>query len=200
MTNNSSSGGYLLPSASPAPLEGTQLMQTLQQWLVGITGLPGTLVRPRWQPEPPDIPQAGECWAALGVQRRPSDEYPFTDWDQPSLSFKLQRHEELVTLTSFYDTGVTGLADYYAALFRDGSAVAQNREGLGLTGIYLTRVGDLVTVPSLLKLRWLYRVDLEMSLRREIDRAYPVQTLVSASGVINTDGGLAPQPFAAPPA
>jgi hypothetical protein len=197
---DSSTGGYLQPAAPPAPtpLEGLALLEFLLGWVVGVSGLPGMLVRPRWQPEPPDIPQSGTCWAAIGVQRRPSDEYPYSDWNALKNAFMLQRHEELVLLTSFYDTGSTGLADMYAAQFRDGAAIAQNREPLVLAGMNLVKVGDLITVPSLLKLQWLYRVDLEISIRREIDRTYPVLTLESASGYIYTDTGLPPQPFAAP--
>lgn len=195
--NSSLTGGYLQPAASPAPLEGQALYQFVQQWVVGVTGMDGSVVRPRWQSEPPNIPAQFTCWAALGVTSRPSDEYPYSDWNQSLLAFQLQRHEELATLISFYDTGVTGEADYYAALFRDGAAVAQNREVLVEAGMNVVRVGSLVTVSSLFKQRWLYRVDLDLSLRREIDRLYPVETLVAAKGDVYTDGGLAPQPFAA---
>ena len=81
-----------------------------------------------------------------------------------------------------------------------GAAIAQNRETLVTAGMNLAKIGELVVVPSLLKLRWLYRVDLELTIRRQIDRAYPVLTLESASGVIHTDVGLPPQSFSAPPA
>ncbi len=101
-------------------------------------------------------------------------------------------------LASFYDLGSGGLADYYCALLRNGSAVAQNREPLTAAGFGLTRVGSPVAVPVIFKLRWQYRVDLEVVLRREIVRVYPVEPLVSAQGDIVTDGGLPPQPFEAP--
>ena len=196
-SNTSASGGYLLPAASPAPLEGDALLAFLQGWMVGITGLPGQMVRPRWQTEPPDIPRAGTCWAALGVQQRPSDEYPYNAWNSQASAFVLWRQETLVVLTSFYDTGVGGQADYYAALFRDGTAIAQNREALTLAGFGLVLATTPVTVPSLLKLRWLYRVDLEVTLRRQITRSYPVDTFVAAEGDVYTDGGYPPQPFEA---
>ncbi len=195
--DTSSSGGYLAPTPAPAPLEGDALLAFLQGWIVGISGLPGNMVRPRWQTEPPSIPQAGNCWAALGVQRRPSDEYPYNAWNPGASAFVLWRQEMLAILASFYDTGVGGQADYFAALFRDGTAIPQNREALTLAGFGLVRCGDLVTVPSLLKLRWLYRVDLEIVVRRQITREYPVETLVAASGDIYTDGGYPPQPFQA---
>lgn len=177
-------------------------MAFLQSWMSGISGLPGAMVRPRWQTEPPNIPQAGECWAALGVRARPSDEYPYVG----HLSMAnggigadlLQRHETLDILTSFYDTGVTGQADFYAAQFRDGTAIQQNRDPLILAGMGLVRVGSLVTVPSLLKLRWLYRVDLEVTIRRQIDRVYPVENLVAAQGSVITEEGLPPVPFSVP--
>src|ERR1039458_4174886 len=122
------------------------------------------MVRPRWQPEPPDIPTAGEAWAALGVTSRPSDEYPYIKHDGAAEgglgNDQMQRHETLTILTSFYDLGSTGLADYYAALFRDGMFIPQNREVLLLNGMGLVRTGELLTVPSLFKLRWMYQVDL----------------------------------------
>ena len=185
----------MLPS--PAPFEGLQLLQFLQQWIVGVSGLPPTLVRPRWQAEPPNIPPAGDSWAAFGVVRRPSDEYPYSGWDPSTSTYLLWRQETVEMLTSFYDTGSTGWADYHASILRDGAAIAQNREPLTLAGFGLVRCGDLVTVPSLLKLRWLYRVDLEVTLRRQITRQYPVETLVAARGDIYTDGGYPPQPFEA---
>lgn len=195
---DSSTGGYLAPTAgAPAPLEGLALLQFLQGWMVGIIGIDPTLVRPRWQPEPPNIPQLGTAWVAFGVTSRPSDEYPYSDWDPIHDEYRLQRHEELIILASFYDTGSTGAADNLAALFRDGAAIQQNREPLVLAGMNLVRVGALVAVPSLLKQQWLYRVDLELALRRQIDRIYPVLPLLSADGALYTDTGLAPQQFEA---
>jgi hypothetical protein len=203
--NTSSSGGYLLPAGTPAPLEGRDLLRFFQQIIVGITGLDGKLVRPYWQAEPPDIPDEGTAWAAFKITRRPSDEFPFVG-RLPYVavddgSDHLQRHEALDIFVTFYDIGSTGLndsgglADSYASLLRDGLAVAQNREPLFLVGMGLTKIGDLVTAPVLFKVRWQNRVDFEFTIRRQIDRVYPVQTIVSANGLLYTDTGLPPQPF-----
>ena len=202
--NSSASGGYLVPAASPAPLEDQALLRFFQQMVVGITGLPGNMVRPYWQAEPPDVPNAGVAWAAFKITKRPNDEYPFVGrnpYGADDGADHLQRHELLEILTSFYDTGVTGVsnsggsADYYSALFRDGLAIAQNREPLFNIGYGLVRMGEPVTVPVIFKLRWQNRVDLEWAVRREIDRSYPVETLVAAQGDLYTDGGLPPEPF-----
>ena len=183
MANDSSTGGPLSPAASPAPLEGAALNTFLQNWLVGITGLPGSMVRPRWQAEPPNIPDAGTAWAAIGITDRKADAYPYIGHDPTGNGADdLQRHETLDLLASFYDLSADGQADYYAALLRDGMAIAQNRETLEVAGFNVLDVGDMTVVPSLLKSRWLYRVDLSFRLRRAIVRTYPVLNV--ESGVI----------------
>jgi hypothetical protein len=81
--------------------------------LVALTGLDPTLVRPAFQPEPPDVPDAGNAWMAFRYSARPADDFPaivhHDGYDE------MQRHEVIHTLCSFYDLGTTGLADYYAA-------------------------------------------------------------------------------------
>lgn len=188
MPNTSATGGYLTPSAAPAPLEGQALNDFIQQWVVGITGLDGTMVRPRWQAEPPNIPTAGVAWAAIGITSRPSDTYPYVKHDPTGLgSDELQRHETLNVLVSFYDLGTNGLADQYAALLHDGTAIPQNSEALGAADMKFIACGEPVTVPSLLKQRWLYRVDLPVELRRQITRIYAVENLLSAQGTLTAN-------------
>jgi hypothetical protein len=203
MTTNSSTGGYLQPTPAPAPLEGQALLRFFQQIIAGITGLSGSMVRPFWQTEPPNVPEQGNAWCAFKIARRPSDEYAFIG-RLPYLpedgADHLQRHEELNIATTFYDTGGStgndnsgGLADYYSALLRDGLSVPQNREPLFLAGMGLTKIGEEISVPEKVKNRWQYRVDFEFAVNRQIDRVYPVNTLVSADGTIYYDTGLPPQ-------
>lgn len=183
---DSSTGGALLPNPPPAPtpLEGKALLQFIQAYVVGLTGLPGNMVRPRWQAEAPTLPTQGDVWAAVGIASRPADTWPFvghvTDVASPEGADQLQRHEELKILASFYDMGVDGTADYYASLLRDGLAIAQNREVLSINGMGLGDVGDLISLPSQIKVRWLYRVDLDFSIRRNIVRRYPVLNIIEA--------------------
>src|ERR1019366_4117838 len=129
MLNNSSTGGYLAPAANPAPLEGQALLRFFQGIIVGITAVPGNMVRPYWQTEMPDIPDAGVAWCAFRITKRPSDEYPFVgryNYLAEAGVDHLQRHETLEILTTFYDLGSTGKdnsggqADCNAALLRDG--------------------------------------------------------------------------------
>ena len=67
MTNNSATGGYLLPTGTnpyPSTLTFLQFMNTV---MAGISGLPSALVRPRWQPNPPVQPDIDTDWLAFGV-------------------------------------------------------------------------------------------------------------------------------------
>src|SRR3979409_241705 len=129
---DSSTGGYLIPSGAP-PLEGQALLDFLQGVIVGITGLDGTMVRPVWQSEPPNIPDAGEAWCAFRITTRPSDKFPYVKHNADGQGADaLQRHEELHVLCSFYDLGSGGLADGLCAQLRDGLSIAQNREILTL--------------------------------------------------------------------
>jgi hypothetical protein len=185
---DSSTGGYLSPAASPAPLEGGALNIVIQQAIVGVTGLAGNYVRPSFQAEPPDSPDAGQAWCAFRYRTRPSDVFPaIVHQSAGNGQDQLQRHEAIDVLATFYDQGTTGQADANAALLRDGLAIAQNREALLSNGLVLVSVGELIAVPVLLKQRWMYRVDLPFVLRRVIARDYAVLNVESLGGTIVTD-------------
>lgn len=205
MVNDSATGGPIRPDpAGPQPLEGQALNQFLQGWIVGIIGLDPTLVRPRWQPEPANIPDAFNCWVAIGVTRRPNDTYVsikhLPDADGGLGADLMERHETLDLLSSFYDTGVNGQADMYCSLLADGLQIAQNRELLDINGFGLIEASEPLVVPVLFKERWLYRVDLAIQMRREVLRQYPVRNVLSVHGTIVSDTpGFPPVPFAGSP-
>lgn len=189
MTNSSATGGYLAPNAppAPAPLEGKALLEFLQPIWVGITGLPGALFFPWWQLEPPNLPPAGTDWASFQIVSRKNKKFAYITHvggvgQLPGYDV-FQTHEELDILTSFYGPN----ADQYAALLRDGIYIPHNRDPLQLAGMALIDTGDLVTAPSLVKERWLYRVDLSVRIRRLIVRYYPVLDLASAGVTVNNE-------------
>jgi hypothetical protein len=190
--NDSSTGGYLIPSGS-APLEGQALLDFLQGVIVGITGLAGNMVRPYFQSEPPNVPDAGTAWCAFRIGERPSDRFPYVRHNPDDAdgqgSDTLQRQEALHVHCSFYDLGSGGLADGLASLLRDGFSIAQNREVLTLNNMGLAYTGELTPVPVPVKDRWLYRVDIEVVIRRQINRTYSVLSVLSAQGtLVSSDG------------
>lgn len=195
---------YLSPS-TPPPAEGSALEDILHDVIAGITGLDPTLVRPRWQPEPPNIPAAATAWLAFGFQpERTTTSFPEVDHDPTGTgSDVLRQHETLVVAVSIYDLGAGSVADNYAAMLRDGLFIAQNREAMFNQGaLLLIGVGHISPAPDLVKERWLYRVDFSFTVRREIDRSYAVPNIVSASGTIESQDGNAdpiPTPFSVEP-
>ena len=191
----STTPGVLLPVVPSPPLQNQGLNRFIQQWLVSLIGIDPTLMRPAWQPEPSNIPAAAVAWGAFRISKTSSDTFPaFVHDGTNNGRDQLQRHELLDVLVSMYDLGTNGQADFYAAMLRDGMAVAQNREVLTTAGMNLLAVGDLTTVPSLLKQRWLYRVDLSLQLARIVTRTYDVLNVESLDGDLLTDAGLSPYP------
>jgi hypothetical protein len=207
--NTSATGGLLLPGpgvysydfsliSDPAywsesnPTDGQPLEDLLQQIVRGMTGLPGDLVRPLWQPEPPPIPSYETDWIALGVVSADLDPgFPF-EWIEPPPSpvpvgadgellgtFMIQ-HEIFELKCVFYGPH----SDWFDALVRDAFSVGQNRELLFLAGMGLVSVGTGVLVPEYIQSRWWRRIDRSIRIHREIRRLYPILELVAAQGVI----------------
>ena len=185
MPNTSATGGYLLPAISPAPVEGNDFEDFLHDVIQGITGLDGTLIRPRWQPDPPNMPQVADSWIAFGITDIIPDTYaaevPNSAGDG---SIDLIRHETNQILVSCY--GPT--ASVLASQLRDGLQVSQNRAVLVSAGVGLVSTGSVRAAPSLTKDRWQKRMDFEITIRRQILRNYPVLYLLSAEVELNAEG------------
>ncbi len=183
--NTSASGGYLRPT-NPAPAEDLDLDVILQGACKGITGLEGSLVRPRWQAIVPNIPPQDTNWAAIGVSQKPSDTYVAEIHDgEGDGETTLIRNESMSGMASFYGPACQA----NASLFRDGLFIAQNREQLQGHGIELVSVGDLTRAPELIKNLWYDRCDVPFEVRRAVTRTYSVLNLLSAEGTV-TSGAL----------
>lgn len=183
--NSSASGGYVQPTtALPAPLEDDQLVDLFQGLLAGLTGLAGTKVFPRWQEEPPNLPAYGEDWAAIGLVGRDPDTYAAVVHLGVGQGVdRLQRHEQLDLLASFYGPR----ADALCALFRDNLQIAQNREPLTQHAMGLTNTGRPQHAPALIKMRWTNRVDLPLRVNRGVQRDYPIKNIVKFQAAVTAD-------------
>jgi hypothetical protein len=120
-------------------------------------------------------------WAAIGNIREIQDGYATVMHNSSGDgSDELQRHETLGVLASFYGPA----AGAYCAMLSDGLQIAQNREVLRANAMNVLRTGDPVVVPELIKDLWVNRVDMMISLRREVRRTYPVLNVLSAQVVV----------------
>ena len=190
MVNTSATGGYLAPREVVAAPD-FALDALLQGIVVGIVGLDGTLVRPRWQPVDPKQPAQNVDWCAIGVTGTASDanaaivHVPGTGVDDPAAYDQLQRHEVLTILASFY--GPTSLSN--ASILRDGFQIGQNREAMFLNGIGFVDTADIVNAAELVNQVFVRRRDLSFRIRRVVVRTYPVLNLREAAGTVTAQNG-----------
>lgn len=187
MATSSQQAGYLRPTASPAyndPLD-----DILQEAIVGITGIPGNLVRPRWQPEPPQQPSFDTNWCAFGIVRSVVDAFAYEGHDPAGEgTSSVDRDELLYVLHSFYGPD----SHAFCEQFRDGFEVGQNRAALLAQGVALMEVGEATILPALLKEKWVKRVDVTVTYRRRTSRVYQVRTIQSADAVLDNERYLTP--------
>lgn len=176
--NDSSTGGYLQPTSTP-PLDGSALEDFFHDFLVGLTALDNTLVRPAFQIEPPTIPPQGSVWIAFSFEDVQSDTFPFVGHNgSGDGNDEIQRHEEFDVLCSVYGSGAGSNARATAKLLRDNLAIEQNREALIAQAMALVSVGAPLRVPVLLKETWLYRLDISFRIRRCVSRDYAVENIL----------------------
>ena len=177
MANDSSTGGYLLPADAPAPAEDAELDALFQSAVVQITGLPGALVRPRWQPNPPKQLEPSVDWCAIGVMVTKPDAGPaITHLKDGDGSDRLERHEDIELLATFYGPRARSIA----ARLRDGLSVPQNTEALQTSAISFVEAGDIRSAPELVNQQWIRRYDLTLRFRRKVTRIYPIRNVLIA--------------------
>lgn len=184
--SSSLAAGYLQPSQEPT--SDTTLEDAMQAALAALTALPGSLVRPMWLTEPLPTPSAATNWLAFGVTEQRVQDYAAATTrvseQQPNGEVVQLLNETLVVLCAFYGP----LCQRHAARLRDALRVDQNHQQLKQsTGLLVIDTGPLRFVPELLnQTQWVPRCDIEITLRREVRRTYPVHTLLSAGGEIRT--------------
>lgn len=184
MANDSTQAGYLVPTVPSPPLEDAALDAVFQQMIVGLTGLPGNMVRPRWQTTVPKQPEPSTNWCAIGVTNSEADANPAMIHNGAGEgSDTLQRNEILTVLASFYGPN----ASANAAQARDGIFVSQNNAMLGTYSMGLVSVGPKRPAPELVNQQWIRRYDFEIRVRREIIRTYNVLNILSADGTVDAD-------------
>jgi hypothetical protein len=185
MVNTSATGGYLDPTLTTPSLDDDALTDFFQEIIVGVSGLPGDKVFPRWQEDPPELPEFGVDWAAVGVNARRANFSPAVEHHPDGDGYdELIRQEEIDVLISFYGPSAASIA----SRFRDGMHIAQNREPLLLTGMALAEaVGDFTRSPELIFNRWLNRIDATMVIRRVVTRRYSVLNLLQVIGELKAN-------------
>lgn len=180
-TPNSSTGGYLTPTSAAPPFDDAldDIFHDVLQGVLGMTD--ATLVRPRFQPEPPDEPEPGVDWVAFGITDSKKDWNPYQGFDPLAFdglgAIVTQQDEEFTLSLSYFGPNARAAQ----SLFEDGIKLDQNREALEALGIKFMGHYDAYRLPALLKQLWVNRIDQKFTFRRRVVRQYAVLTIASAS-------------------
>lgn len=176
----SATGGYLLPT-TPFPIDDELLSRRLSNVVSGVTGLPGNMVRPRWQENPPPIPAPDQDWAAVGVTMYPTSAGTpeirhVSDSDGHSL---LSVFSEVRVLASFYGPSCSSRA----RLCQVAVWIDQNWEQLKPLGLRVANVGDVTITAEEVDETWYRRADLPVTLVQDASHIYSILNVLSAHGV-----------------
>lgn len=178
MSNTSATGGYIVGVEASLPGNLT-LVQFIQQFLVGVTGMVDTTVRPKWQKNPGKEPATTEDnWCAFGITETPTQLDSYVDVGADSST--LQAQEELLIDLSFYGPE----AYKNAKKLRDGIKISQNRDVLRTGKIGFKDIGSIRNFPELKGGVWFQRSDVNLILVRQADSIFAVLPVVSAGGVV----------------
>jgi len=176
--NTSATGGYILPDGGAVPND-QELEDIFQDFIQGVTGLSGQMVRPRFQEKPPPFPAVGVDWVAFGIRTQRQDDGPY--FDQRDDDASSIRHETLELALSFYGNH----GQRFAKLFIDGTAIPQNIDQLKPHKIKLIGVGDVLTAPDLLNEQYVHRFDVTATFRRKTERTYAIQSFLGLPEIKN---------------
>lgn len=186
MTNTSATGGYLAASLN-SNLYDKAFESFLQEVIVGITSIEKTLVRAQGQPVPPQMPPIEIDWVSFLVMSERDLNLRGAVRHNPTGdgSDILERTIQNRLLIRFYGPN----SFFYAAAFKDGLCIEQNRWALNDAGMGIVRVSEARALYELINEVHLKRVDLEITMNREIQKVYPVLNLLSAVGTIRANSG-----------
>lgn len=190
---NSSEQGFLAPTDTYGLLDDQGLARFIQQMVAGITGLDPTLVRPAWQPEPPDEPPVETTWCS--VRKEDFDPETFAWEGNTKVNNQdvhlVVRHELVNLVAEFQGPSSERMADILSMGFQ----LAQNREYLTRSGYGFVESGKKVVLSLLRNERYLYVVDLPFTLRRRQQFNYAVEPLAGAAAELIVDQPAAVYPL-----
>lgn len=182
-----------VPGSVPMPISGAAFNKVLHDWLMGLTGLPGNMIMPRWQIIPPNIPDSTIVdWMTFGVTRKSRQGTAFVRHHSAAPSIGLPngfdqnvRWEEFTVLCSIYGPN----HDMTETAISQGMWIMQNNESLLQNQIRPIGTDEIVLVPELIKEIWIQRWDLSISMTRQVVLNYAVEDIASAIGSIETGTG-----------
>ncbi|VXD05803.1 conserved hypothetical protein [Enterobacterales bacterium 8AC] len=177
MSNDSTQAGWLTPTVDDTDYD-EALERNLSRWISAVSGLPGKMMFPRWQPQEKTrtLPDSAYIdWCAYGILSVTSDDNPALT-NTTDTGTELWRHETIECLISFY--GPVGQRS--SIQFRDGITIPQNNSELTALNLSLGDYGRIMAVPEFISDQWIRRYDITVRLRRKIIREYGIKSIAEA--------------------
>lgn len=178
---------YLAPNSTPVVIDDDALDDAFHDLMAGITGVSGSLVRPRWQATPPTQPDFTTDWIAFGVSVSDVDQFAYIGHDPAGNgglgTNQVERDEVLKLQCSFYGPN----CKTKMSLFRDGLQVDSNRFDLEALGVKFIEMQETINLPALMKERWVKRLDVTSIFRRRVKRVYSIPSLLGIPTQIDLD-------------
>jgi hypothetical protein len=175
--------GYLGPQEPPGPMTGNTWQDFIHDVIAGVTGLDGSMVRPRWQTVPPNRPDITDNWCGFGIVSTTADYCPvFIHVDRgdhgrfPDGFDALQQMEENTIECAFYGPD----CEKYVSYLQRGLWVPQNQAAFRLNAVGLVSVSGTTHAADLVKQQWWPRSDISFIVRREVRYDYAVLNLLRA--------------------
>lgn len=181
--NDPTDGGVYQTSAVNAS-EDRDLDLIFGDWVSQVTGLPRNLCRRRWQESAPTQPPRDTDWCAVGVTQLDPDQN--TQAGYVSDDYTVRMHETISVLFSFYGLNAT----QNAMTMRVGLTIDYNRGILTNNGLVFLRSSPPVRVPAIINQLTLMRTDINVQFRRQEKRVFPIKSVLSSQGSIDTSDGL----------
>lgn len=203
MGNTSATGGVLSPIGA-LPLDDVDLDAVFQTLVVGITGLDGALIRPRWQITmdvagnlggAPKQPEVTVDWCAIGVVNVKQSAGPWLVYNEADNTELYWDHEELTILATMYGPN----CQKFMRLLRAGLNVPQNTESLLPFMIRYVGCGPIRTVPELVNQQWIRRQDISLEFRRKVIMTYGIENILISEIHLIDDTGQVDDVFIVPP-
>jgi hypothetical protein len=130
----------------------------VHDYIVGLTGLDNTLVRPMYQPNPPTIPPFGTDWIGFHIKVTDTNGSSYQGYKNDVLM--LQRDLVFEVTLAIYGNNAIATSSQILA----GMELTQNIEIFRPYNIAFGTKGKLMRVPELHNQRWLERYNLDFTL------------------------------------
>ena len=194
---NSTQFGFVLPS-SPDPINDDLLENFFHDVLGSILNLDPTLVRPRWQTNPPNQPSNPTTWLSFGIERTPNQANDLVSYTYTDGVLTNAWYEEFKILCSFYGPQM----GMFATRLKAGLSIQQNRDAIDFsfsevagppvvdtftsTGITYVNCSEPRNVSILINDIWQKKIDMFVTFRRQIEYSYPIESITQVQATLNT--------------